>query len=121
MPANLNIDLSTFDFRQLAQARPSGTSAVSLLSPSASEIFIVTQLVVANTSGSSANYSVYHDADGTTYDQTTALAYEVDMAGNSFDFLDVEIPMNTNLHNLAVKSGTGSAFTYTAYGFKKKT
>lgn len=80
----------------------------------------VTRIVVCNTTGSAATYSIYHDDDGTTYDESTALFYGVSLNANSTDIIDfggagggvMVKPSGT----IGVKSGTGSAITLTFYG-----
>ena len=66
---------------QLAQSRPSGTSAVTLFSATLGAE--VTALVIANTTGTAATYSSYHDNTGTTYSEATALAFGVSLAANT--------------------------------------
>lgn len=104
---------------QLAQSRPSGTSAVTLFSAGSTRVE-VTRVVVANVTASAATYSLYHDDDGTTYDQGTALAYEVSLPANSWLVLDFE-GMGSGITiqaggAMGIKSGTASAITYTVYG-----
>lgn len=101
---------------QLAQSRPAGTSAVSILAPAMRTE--VTKIVICNTSGSSAKFSVYHDDNGTTYDQTTALYYGVALTGTAV--IEAQFPGGgftvASGGNLAVQTDTGSALTFTVYG-----
>lgn len=91
-----------------------------MVSPSAdTDKIILTTIIIANTTSSAAKYSVFHDVDGTTYDQSTALAYEVSLAANSVVELEWPLALPISAGNLAVQSGTGNALTYTAYGFMK--
>ena len=120
MPISITTDYSTHEYTQLAQSRPSGTSAVSLLSPSANERLLVGSIIVANTTGSPAGYSIYHDEDGSTYDETTTLAFGVSLDANSLIELSFSIPMINTSGNLAIQTDTSNALTFTAYGFKKK-
>lgn len=104
---------------QLAQARPAGTSAVALYT--ATMRTEATLLVIANTTGTAAAYSVYHDDDGTTYDATTALAEAVSLAANATVYLLASPAPGCGLvvrsgGTLAIKTGTGSALTFTLYG-----
>jgi hypothetical protein len=103
---------------QLAQSRPSGTSAASIFT--AAVAHEITCIVVCNTTGSAATYSVYHDDDGSTFDQTTALWYEVSLAGNSTALINFD-GVGGGLHvarngQIGFKTGTGSALTVTLYG-----
>lgn len=104
---------------QLAQTRPAGTAAVSAIAKSKKRKLLLTTIVVANTTGSSANYSIYLDADGTTYDQTTALFYSVALSGNNTDVIEFlnGMPFDpTGAGNLAIQASVGSALTFTVSG-----
>lgn len=103
----------------LAQSRPSGTSAVSAYAPLARIKALITQIVVCNTTGGSVNLSIYLDADGTTYDQTTALYYTVALAANS----TLLIPFTNGLPianpgNLAVQTSSANALTFSIIGLE---
>lgn len=104
---------------QLAQARPAGTSAVTMFT--ATMRTEVTSLVIANNTGSAAAYSVYHDDDGTTYDETTCLAFTVSLAANTSTVLYAgNVPGGGIVVKsggaIGIKTGTGNALTFTLYG-----
>ena len=103
---------------QLAQSRPADSTATTAFT--ASIPTEITRIVVCNTTGTGADYSIFHDDDGTTYDQGTALFYEVTVAANSTDLIDFG-GMGGGIHvrkggSVGVKTGTGSAITFTLYG-----
>ena len=104
--------------RQLAQLRPANTTAASILQVGEQAVYAVTCIQVCNTSGSPSTYRIFHDADGTTYDQTTALYYDVAIAADTVDKLewDDALFMDNENGNLAVRSGNGNALTFTVYG-----
>lgn len=105
--------------KQLAQSRPSDTNAVSVLAKAVKRQVVVTSIVISNTTGSAATYSIFLDKDGTTYSQATALYYAVSLAANATMLLefDAGLPFDkATAGNLAVQSGTGSALTYTVNG-----
>jgi hypothetical protein len=86
------------------------------------------KIVIANTSGSAATFRIFHSVAGTTYDETTTLAFDVSLAtGARTEFpTDGYILMGspaagTAVGNLAVRSSVGSALTFTAYGEREKT
>jgi len=106
----------SYERKQLGQARPTDTNPVSLVSPAANHTVEVESIVICNTTGSAATYRIFHDDDGTTYDQTTALAYDLSIPANTSDTWEASVKMNDSSGNLAVRSGTGSALTFTAYG-----
>jgi len=103
---------------QLAQVRPSGTTATLAYTPTIRTE--ITAIFVANTTGSAAAFSIYHDDDGSTYDATTALYEAVQVPANTTTVIRSEgvgsgICVSTG-GKVAVKSGTGNALTFTFYG-----
>ena len=111
--------------RQLAQSRPSGTSAVSIYSPGAFYIAQINYIVIANTTGSTAYFSLFHDEDGTTYNETTTVAWQIDIATQASNVATIATTaglwMNgANGGNFAVLTETGSALTFTLYGIEYK-
>jgi len=111
-----------FERKQLGQLRPSDTTVASVYSPGTDVVAQIWAIVVCNTSGGTATYQVFHDEDGTTYDETTALFFNVDLAMKlsavlTFGINDAGgIWMNDSTGNLAVQTGTGNALTFTVYG-----
>jgi hypothetical protein len=102
--------------KQLGQLRPGNTTAASLYSPGASTTAIIKTIVVCNQTASSAKYRIFVDDDGTTYDQTTALFYDITIGANSTDHIDTYYAMNDANGNLAVRTDTNSALTFTCFG-----
>lgn len=111
-----------FSRKQLGQIRPADTTAASIYSPGADDETRVFSVVVCNTTGSPVRYRLFHDEDGTTYDQTTALHYDVALPANTTDvvtFGDGDnggIWMNDSSGNIAGRTSVASAITFTAYG-----
>lgn len=104
-------------YKQLGQLKPADTAAASVYSPSTDATAKLLLLVICNTTGSAATYQVFHDADGSTYDATTALSYSVSLAANTSTYLDLKgIFMNNSSGNIGVQSGTGAAINFTLYG-----
>ena len=109
--------------KQLAQARPSGTGAVSAVLKGAKSKLLITSIIVCNTTGGSVNYSIYIDNNGTTYDQTTALFYACALAANTTVIIEsiAGIPIDRSTSaggNLAVQTSSGSALTFTINGIE---
>lgn len=101
---------------QLGQSRPDDTVAVSLYSPADGIVAIVKQVIIANTSAASAKYRVCHDEDGSTYDETTALFWNVPLATESSDVIDLCLYMTNSSGDLAVRTDTTEAVTFSCYG-----
>lgn len=102
--------------KQLGQLRPANTTAASLYSPGASTQTIVDNIIICNTSGAPVTYRLFVDDDGTTYDATTALAWDIALAANSTDVFEIKITMNNTNGNLAVRTNTANGITFTANG-----
>ena len=107
-------------FKQLGQLRPANTTAASIYSPASSTETIVKSIIICNTSGVDATCRVFHDDDGTTYDETTALQWDVTVTADSSSLtVEVNLCMNNSSGNLAVRSGTANALTFTVYGMEQ--
>ena len=110
--------------KQLAQVRPAGTAAVSALLKPEKAKYVITSIVICNTTGSggaSSNYSIYLDGNGTTYDESTALYFAVALAKQTTDVREFAdgLPMDAgDSANLAVQTSTGSALTFTINGYE---
>jgi len=100
---------------QLAQSRPGGTTAVQVYSPPASTTGVVVFMTIANTTGSPALARVFHDDDGTTYDESTALIWDLSIAANTTVYEKVYWPIDEN-GNLAVRTSAANALTFTFSG-----
>jgi hypothetical protein len=105
---------------QLAQSQPAGTSAVAVPTRRKRKQITVTRIVVCNTTGASANYSLFHDDDGATFSAETALFYAVPLAGNTTDIIDLcagagGLVISTE-GQIGVQTSTGSALTFSVYG-----
>lgn len=76
----------------------------------------IRSIVVCNQTGTAATFRLFHDEDGSTYSEATALYYDVSVDANDTFIHDKLIFMATEGGNLAVRSGTADALTFTVYG-----
>ena len=107
---------------QLGQLRPANTTAASIYSPAASIETQITSITICNTSASIANFRIFLDDNGTTYDQTTAMYYDPPgqiQAGDTVTFTDLKWLMNDSTGNLAVRTSVANSLTFTVFGFEK--
>lgn len=102
--------------RQLAQSAPSGTSAVALFDPDENKPYTIHTIIVCNVSAADADATIYHDADGTTYNDGTTILPATTLAAGETLLYEVEISDHQAAGNLAVKTSVASALTFTAYG-----
>ena len=106
--------------KQLGQARPADLLNVSIYSPGASVSALIKNIVVSNSSGSVVNCRIFHDEDGTTYDETTQVVWDMDIPAGSPVFIDVFFGMINAAGNLAVRSSVANALTFTVYGSEQQ-
>lgn len=102
--------------KQLGQLMPTNTTAASLYSPGASTQTLIKSIVVCNTSAGAVTYRIFHDDNGTTYNTTTALYYDVSLAANTSIILSLNLAMNDSTGNLAVRTSSANDLTFTCYG-----
>jgi hypothetical protein len=100
----------------LGQARPSNTSPVSIYQPGSGVTAIIRNITVTNTTTVQATYRIFHHDSGTTYDQSTALFYDVTIPKNSTTQITAFMAMNNPSGHLAVQSGTANSLTFSVYG-----
>lgn len=77
---------------------------------------IVKSIWICNTTGTSATFRIFVDDDGTTYDESTALFWDVSINGNATIELNTFIALDNSLGNLAVRTSVANALTFTAFG-----
>lgn len=105
--------------KQLAQVRPSSNTAVSAILKPKRRKLVIKNIQVVNTTSSSAKYSLYLDRDGTTYNETTAIAFNEAVAANTTVLREYinGLPFDPDTAgNFAVQTDTGNAFTFTIDG-----
>jgi hypothetical protein len=105
---------------QLAQAVAT-TSAVSILSPAVNIEFEITEIVITNTSNQNRWLSLFHDKDGTTYTDATALIHEETINSSSppEEFPREHIFMR-GAGNIAIQAQANTVITVTIYGFERQ-
>ena len=101
-------------YSQLAQHRENSTNAVSIYSPGAGQT-MQGFLKICNLSEDAVYVSVFHDDNGTTYDQTTAIIYNLLLYPGQLLEMD-HIFMNDSTGNLAFSNSIANAVNATLYG-----
>lgn len=106
-----------FQEKQLGQLAPANTTAASIYSPpDASTTGIIKTIVICNTTATSAKFRIFFDDNGTSYVAGTALFYDVPIEANSTVEIDTFLAMSDNTGNLAVRTDTADALTFTVFG-----
>ena len=102
--------------KQLGQLRPANTTAASVYSPGAGVTAVIKGIFIANTTGATVNFRLFVDDDGSTYDESTALYWDASVPANSTVEITAFIAMNDSGGNIAVRTDTASALTFTVFG-----
>ena len=105
-----------FQEKQLGQARENSTNPVSVYSPAASTTTIISSIRVCNTTASTRKVRIFMDDDGTTYDESTALYFDVPIDGNLTLSIDCFFAMNNSNGNFAYRTDLANALTITVFG-----
>ena len=108
----------TLKGKQLGQLRPANTTAASLYSPAANVTTEITKIIVTEHTGATPTFRIFHDEDGTTYDETTALVWDSAMSANGNNLYEFGIWMRNSAGNLAVRTSAGSQILFTCYGIE---
>ncbi len=100
----------------LGQLRPADTTAVTIYSPVSGVHTKITRVVVCNTASTTQKFRIFLDNDGTTYDETTALFWDIPTPTDTTVEIEGGWWMNNSSGNLAVRTDSASAFTFTVFG-----
>jgi hypothetical protein len=104
----------TIDYTQLAQQRENSTAAVSIYQSSVAQT-VQLFMKFANVSSAPAKLRVFHDQNGSTYDQSTAIIYDLKLLPGEFMEVD-HVFVNNPSGNVAYRSSVANALTATVYG-----
>ncbi len=102
---------------QLGQLRPANTTAASLYTLPANTETNVRSVIVCNVSSAAAKLRIFHDTDGTTYDQGTAVFYDALLeSGRTLEWEPTDLWLRDVSGHIAVRTDTASALTFSLYG-----
>jgi len=104
----------TYQF--LAQLRPASTSPELLFSPKVGDQVLGMQLIVSNVSAATRQFSIFFDHDGTTADETTALAWEVNLSIGTTQVIDIILPLRDSNGSVYVQSDIVGGLNFTFNG-----
>jgi hypothetical protein len=102
--------------RQLAQARPSSTTAESLFSNPINSQYVLSVVNICNVSATAAALSLFHDVDGATYDEGTALLWAYTLAPGEVLQYEANLSGDLAAGNVGIKTSVANALNFTAYG-----
>jgi len=101
--------------KQLGQLRPADTNAASIYSPAASTDAAGLSLKVCNVTATDATCQVFHDDDGSTFAEGSALYFNVNVPAKSTLTLGVG-SMDDDAGSIGVQTGTANSLNFTLYG-----
>lgn len=123
------VQIQTSRDKQIAKKRPSVTTAVSAFTPTTLELtgaevtrgvqprqVTIRQIIVCNVSTSDQTYRLFFDETGSTADETTAIAWNVEILVGESHFINTLIVFTLNEGNISVRSSTANALTFTFFG-----
>lgn len=102
-------------YKILGQSIPSDTSNATMYTVPASTEAIVSTITVTNVSGTEASFRIFVVEDGDSAATGNAIAYDATIAANSFTAFTLGLTLGA-ADAIVVRSGTGSAVTFQAYG-----
>ena len=107
--------MATTTYKILGQSAPANTSNADLITVGASKSQIVSTIVIANTTTSSATARVFARIAGAAAAASNALIYDVTLNPNSTNAFTLGVTLAAT-DVLTVRTGTANALTFTAFG-----
>lgn len=104
--------------KQLAQARPVTTATQFLYSPAGTGNVRTTglQMVIVNDDATvQATYRIFHDDDGSTYDESTALYWDKALPVMTRHVINLG-PMNNAAGSIGIRGTFNTGLTFTLWG-----
>ncbi|GEM_PF-1464952 len=109
----------------LSQKMAPNTNAFSLVNRPRNSNLLVAFIFVCNTDANAATFSIFHDNNGSTYNNTTALYYRNVINANSTTLLDfshcgISLNKDTAVGNLGAQTNTANIINFTVYGMETR-
>lgn len=104
-----------FGYKILGQAAPADTNNANLYTVGSGKEAIVSSIAVANVTGTDATYRIYIRAAGAAAADGNALTKDVTATANTTTTIGIGITLAAT-DVITVRSGTGSAITFHAFG-----
>ena len=103
--------------RQLGQLLPTDTAAAALVTSVEAKGYVVDYINICNVhAASTAAVSIFHDEDGATFSQGTALLWEYNLSVGEVLHFEAPISGYKASSTIGVQSSIPSSTTFTAYG-----
>jgi len=102
-------------YKILGQAAPANTSNADLFTVPASHSYVVSSLVVTNTTTTAATARAFARIAGATAAASNAMLYDVSVPANSTATFSLGMTFAAT-DVLTIQTGTSNALTFTAFG-----
>ena len=102
-------------YKILGQSAPANTNNADLITVGTGKQQIISTLVIANTTASTATFRVFSRIAGAAAGTANAIAYDVSISANATQALTLGITLSAT-DVLTVRSNTSNALTFTAFG-----
>lgn len=104
-----------FGYKVLGQASPTNTSNTNIYTVPAGREAIISNIAVANVTGTAALYEIYVRVAGAAAGTANALVFDASAAGNTTTFIQGGITLSAG-DIITVQSGTPGAFAFHVFG-----
>lgn len=111
--------MPTITGKQLGQLRPLSTDPESIYSPPANIRTDIKAILICNVTSSPSEWSLYHDEDGSIYDQNSSLFLDQPIAAKTTVLIEIAgegFSMNNSSGNFAVQTNIIGSVNFTLYG-----
>jgi hypothetical protein len=109
----------------LSQKMATNTNAFSLVARPRNSNLLVAFVFVCNTDANAATFNIFHDNNGSTYNNTTALYYNNVINAKTTTLLDfshcgIALNKDTAAGNLGAQANTANIINFTVYGMETR-
>lgn len=107
--------MATTNYKILGQSAPADTSNADLITASAGHEYVISSLVIANTTTSSATARVFARINAAAAAASNAILYDVSIPANSTATFTLGMTIDAS-DVITIRTGTANALTFTAFG-----
>lgn len=107
--------MPTTNYKILGQSAPANTSNADLLTAASGHEYVISTLVVANTTASAATARAFARINAAAAAASNAILYDVSIPANSTATFTLGITLDAS-DVLTIQTGTANALTFTAFG-----
>jgi len=103
--------------KELGQLRPANITAATIYIPPTNIVTTeVKSIFITNVSGNDARFRIFVDQDGTTYDEDTAIMFDVSLLKRTSVTISETIFLNNSAGSIGVRTDSPDDVNFTVYG-----